>query len=80
MLDLAFAEELPQPLGSVEVSSHLYSTQFVDDTLLFARVSKQHLNNIKLILHPFEIVTGLKINFNESYLIGTGAQQTGGEI
>ncbi|KAK2644709.1 hypothetical protein Ddye_019904 [Dipteronia dyeriana] len=51
--------------GSIQIS-HL---QFVDDTILFLDPSMDYLLNAKSILRCFELVLGLKINFNKSCLV-----------
>ncbi|XP_020220498.1 uncharacterized protein LOC109803368 [Cajanus cajan] len=47
--------------------SHL---QFADDTLLLTQGDWRSLETIKAILQNFELVSGLKVNFSKSNLIG----------
>lgn len=47
--------------------SHL---QFADDTLLFFPAREEYLLNIKKTLIVFQLVSGLKVNFHKSSLVG----------
>ena len=47
--------------------SHL---QFADDTLIFCEANEDQIRNVKVSLICFEAVSGLKINFYNSELIG----------
>jgi len=49
------------------VVSHL---QYADDTLCIGKASVQNLWTMKSVLRGFEMVSGLKINFSKSSLIG----------
>jgi len=51
------------------VISHL---QFADDTLIFSSDSLYSMQNIKRILLCFELVSGLKVNFYKSSIVGVG--------
>ena len=51
------------------VISHL---QFADDTLMFSSDSLHSMQNIKRILLCFELVSGLKVNFYKSSIVGVG--------
>lgn len=44
--------------------------QFADDTLLMGDGIWNYLRAIKVVLRAFELVSGLRINFNKSKLIG----------
>ncbi|GKV29018.1 hypothetical protein SLEP1_g37997 [Rubroshorea leprosula] len=46
--------------------------QYADDTLLFGTAIEENVWAMKSILRTFELVSGLKINFNKSQLIGIG--------
>ncbi|GKV32614.1 hypothetical protein SLEP1_g41208 [Rubroshorea leprosula] len=52
--------------------SHL---QYADDTLLFGTATEENVWAMKSILRTFELVLGLKINFNKSQLIGIGVKE-----
>ncbi|GKU98550.1 hypothetical protein SLEP1_g11542 [Rubroshorea leprosula] len=52
--------------------SHL---QYADDTLLFGEATEENVWAMKGILRTFELVSGLKINFNKSQLIGIGVEE-----
>lgn len=49
------------------VISHL---QYVDDTLIFCGVEEYQIRNVKDTILCFEVVSGLKVNFFKSELIG----------
>ncbi|PSS08274.1 Endonuclease [Actinidia chinensis var. chinensis] len=54
--------------GRAEVNvSHL---QFADDTVIFCEYDKREVISIKRILRCFELLSGLKINFSKSVLVG----------
>ncbi|GKV37516.1 hypothetical protein SLEP1_g45542 [Rubroshorea leprosula] len=52
--------------------SHL---QYADDTLLFGEATEENVWAMKGILRTFELVSGLKINFNKSLIIGIGVEE-----
>ncbi|GLU01659.1 hypothetical protein SLE2022_189580 [Rubroshorea leprosula] len=52
--------------------SHL---QYADDTILFAPAKEENVWAMKGVLRAFELVSGLKINFNKSHLIGIHVQE-----
>lgn len=64
MLDLAMSEELLESVGPAKLSSYMHSIKYAGDIVIFSKASKHHLNNIKLILYFFELLTGLKIDFS----------------
>lgn len=51
--------------GECDQLTHL---QFVDDTLIFIEGSLESVKVVKRILQCFQLLTGLKINFNKSSL------------
>ncbi|GKV28743.1 hypothetical protein SLEP1_g37755 [Rubroshorea leprosula] len=51
--------------------SHL---QFADDTIFFGEASDDNIGAIKSIMRTFELVSGLKINFGKSQLMGIGVE------
>jgi hypothetical protein len=53
------------------VLSHL---QFANDTLIFSSASLSSLQNVKRILLCFELISGLKVNFYKSSIIGVGIE------
>nr|XP_017228424.1 PREDICTED: uncharacterized protein LOC108203774 [Daucus carota subsp. sativus] len=55
--------------NSSEVITHL---QYADDTVIFIRNSMKSVMGIKSILQGFQLLTGLKINFDKSQLYGIG--------
>ncbi|GKV02903.1 hypothetical protein SLEP1_g15281 [Rubroshorea leprosula] len=44
--------------------------QFADDTVFMGKAKAENLRTVKAILHWFELISGLKINFCKSYLYG----------
>lgn len=42
--------------------------QFADDTILFLRPCKHNVLSLKRVLQCFQLTSGLKINFNKSFL------------
>ncbi|XP_058755939.1 uncharacterized protein LOC131629160 [Vicia villosa] len=44
--------------------------QFADDTVIFGEASTANLWNLKVILRGFELISGLKINFSKSRIMG----------
>ena len=51
--------------------SHL---QFADDTILVGDATVENLWGIKAVLRSFELVSGMKVNFHKSKLIGVNVQ------
>ncbi|CAL5430761.1 unnamed protein product [Camellia sinensis] len=52
--------------------SHL---QFADDTILFCEANLEEILCIKRLLRCFEVVSGLKINYSKSMVIGVGVDE-----
>ncbi|GKV40806.1 hypothetical protein SLEP1_g48407 [Rubroshorea leprosula] len=44
--------------------------QFADDTIFMGKAEAENLRTVKAILHWFELISGLKINFCKSHLYG----------
>ena len=42
----------------------------MDDTIIFCKAILKDINTLKVILYSFELLTGLRINFSKSCLIG----------
>lgn len=49
--------------------------QFADD-MFMGKVSWENLWSIKIILRSFELVSGLRVNFHESKIIGINTPET----
>jgi hypothetical protein len=60
--------------GGDECFSHL---QYADDTLIIGRKGWGNIWIIKKILLLFELMSGLKVNFHKSLLIGINIHQIG---
>lgn len=52
--------------------SHL---QFADDTILFCEANLEEILCIKRLLRCFEVVSGLKINYSKSMVVGVGVEE-----
>ncbi|GKU90659.1 hypothetical protein SLEP1_g4626 [Rubroshorea leprosula] len=64
-------------LEGVEVGNRSFSIshlQYADDTILFGKATEENVWAMKGILRAFELVSGLKINFNKSQLVGIGVE------
>jgi len=55
------------------IGSHL---QFVDDTLLLGEKSWANVRALRAVLIPFEAVSGLKVNFHKSMLVGVNISES----
>ncbi|XP_028113957.1 uncharacterized protein LOC114312000 [Camellia sinensis] len=53
--------------------------QFADDTILFCEADWGEIVNIKRILRCFEVLSGLRINFNKSVVCGVGIPEELGQ-
>nr|KYP70309.1 Putative ribonuclease H protein At1g65750 family [Cajanus cajan] len=51
-------------------SSPISLLQFADDTLIIGEATMQNLWCLKAILRCFELISGMKINFHKSYVVG----------
>ena len=66
-------------IEGVKVGRHqinLSHLQFADDTLLFSVAKKEELINIRRILDCFNIMLGLRINFDKSALIPLNCEES----
>jgi len=50
--------------------------QYADDTLFLCEASFKSVCNLKVILHCFELASGLKVNFSKSRIGGVGVDHT----
>ena len=66
------AQNLYKPILAGKKNVGVSLLQFADDSLLLGNWSQQNLKVIKCVLRWFELVSGLKINFGKSSLIGFG--------
>lgn len=55
-------------IGPEGFSQKVLSLQYAEDTLLFYTAKQDYLTTLKLILYGSELASGLKINFNKSYV------------
>ena len=49
--------------------------QYADDTILFLDKNLDYANNLKMVLHCFEQVSGMRINYNKSELIPINCEE-----
>ncbi|EOY03669.1 Uncharacterized protein TCM_018759 [Theobroma cacao] len=49
--------------------------QYADDTIIFCEPKIENMSRVKQILRCFQSVSGLRINFSKSHLIGIGVEQ-----
>nr|XP_034930821.1 uncharacterized protein LOC118061489 [Populus alba] len=74
MLQRGCDMELIEGLNFSSSGPALSHLQFADDTLIFSSASLSSLQNIKHILLCFELISGLKVNFYKSSIIGVGIE------
>ncbi|XP_038717989.1 uncharacterized protein LOC120011040 [Tripterygium wilfordii] len=68
--NLGLVEGISVKDGGLQIS-HL---QYADDTILFSSNSTKSLMNLKRVLRCFELISGLKVNYHKSSLVGIGVQ------
>ena len=69
MINLATSANLIQGLGPAGYEKKVITIQYVDDTLIFRKVDRHQLTDLKLALYGFGLVSGLRINFDKSSVI-----------
>ncbi|XP_026400275.1 uncharacterized protein LOC113296156 [Papaver somniferum] len=57
------------------IISHL---QFADDLIVFLKDDEEQIQNLKHILTAFELISGLKVNYRKSTIVGLGQLHNGG--
>lgn len=72
ILRQAANENMISGIGPLDTTGQFICLQFADDTLLLCNAVKDHIKSLKLILYSFELLTGLKINFNKTSIVGLG--------
>lgn len=70
VLRVATEQKIFAGVGLQNISSLFQSLQFADNTLLFCSADILHVKILKFLLDSFELITGLKINFDKSQVIG----------
>lgn len=68
MLALAHRNGLLFGLSPFNFNGRLLSLQYVDDILLFINTNMAAMRSLKILLHNFELPSGLKIDFNKSFI------------
>ena len=66
MLALAQTDDLIKGISFSNSSPSVLNIQYVDDTLIFLSPFEEYLCNLKKVLCCFQLVLGLKINFQKS--------------
>jgi hypothetical protein len=69
MLQKAAGERLIKGLGEGLVEEGVTSLQYVDDTFLFVDKEEESARNLKWILTCFEMMYGMRINYNKSEIV-----------
>ena len=72
ILNVAASNQLIKGIGDNEVFSHILNLQFTDDTLIFSGIYRENITSLKFIVYSYELLSGLKINFKKSVVIGIG--------
>lgn len=72
ILDNASANKLIKGIGNIDILNRFHNLQFADDTLIFSGAHRENITALKFILYSYELMTGLKINFEKSMVIGIG--------
>ena len=65
-------------IKGVVIGNHVVNVmhlQFADDTILFCEAEWVEVVTIKRILRCFELISGLKINYNKSVIAGIGVDE-----
>ena len=57
------------------VEGGLTHLQYADDTIIFLKNSNQNIANLKIILLCYEMMSGLKINYNKSEVFVMGVEE-----
>ena len=57
-------------ISPLQITGQMQRLQFADDTLLFCNADVVHVHNLKFILYSYELLTGLQIDFQKSYVLG----------
>lgn len=65
-----------QRVGNLPINTHFSCLQYADDTLLIAPTDTRSIENIKILLVCFELLSGLKINFDKSAIYPLGNTTT----
>lgn len=58
------------------VEGGLTHLQYADDTVIFLEFSTENLQNIKLILSCYDVMLGMKINFEKSEVFTVGLEES----
>jgi len=56
-------------LGPMGFQQKVMSLQYANDILLFSYSEDRYIRTLKFLLYVFKLASGLKINFNKSFVI-----------
>lgn len=73
LLNIAVNKELFKGIKISSSGYTIYNLQYADDVILFLSDDIQSVKGIKRVSQCFELLSGLKINFNKSQLFGYGS-------
>ncbi|KAK2654189.1 hypothetical protein Ddye_014045 [Dipteronia dyeriana] len=79
-LDRARDRGLIKGIGFNNNEVRITHLQFADDTILFIDPYMEYLLNVKRVLRCFELVSGVKINFQKSFLVMVGKKNPNDEL
>ena len=68
ILRLAVRNGLVTGIGSPSITGNITCLQYANDTIILSDANYQHIQHLKFMLYTFEILSGLKINFDKSAL------------
>jgi hypothetical protein len=69
VLQKAVGEKLITWLGEGLVEGGVISLQYADDTIIFVDKEEESGRNLKWILTCFEMMSGMRINYNKSEIV-----------
>jgi hypothetical protein len=76
MLQKAAGNNMIMILGNEVVEGGVISLQYADDTIRFIAKEEQYAKNLKWILTCFELMSGMRINYNKSKLVPINIEES----
>jgi hypothetical protein len=77
MLHKAINRGLMKGLGNELIEVGVVSLQYADDTILLIENNESYARNLKWILTCFELMSGMRINFDKSELVPINIESEG---
>lgn len=68
MLTTIMGKNMITSIGSKNIMGNIHCIQFVDDMLILCNARRDQAANFRFIVYSFEMLSGLKINFDNSTL------------